>query len=415
MTNLTATRPLSPSFPDTANIDARAHSSSAGSPTSVLNVAESASSPPVETRVHLHRSVDNVLRSPRNSSSKNKWSSLDPQNSLFSFASPTKTKPSTPRKPLSLSMKPPTPLPPIDGHVPCSPRRIPQSNGRKHLPSRPPPPPASSPFAASPRRTPATARKLSCARPLPPPVSQYSSSPTKDTPPPLIQKARSPPPPPPMTETPSNGTPTARRKTAIKISAGPESPVAAISRASPLPYGSSPVKACRPKVPKFPLSKKPADKKIQKEARKSSAPPARHGPRRTKSNESDPEGGDGAIYSGPYNKRGQRHGEGQLVWENGDIYQGNFVNNVREGQGTLTYAATQKNNDNGEYVGEWHNNRMHGEGTRRYPNGGLYIGEYEYGKKEGEGRFYYTNGDLFWVSIRFLDHSRRRMHYRCSH
>lgn len=101
------------------------------------------------------------------------------------------------------------------------------------------------------------------------------------------------------------------------------------------------------------------------------------------------------YYDGPYNERGEKHGVGRLVWRNGDTYEGSFVNDLREGHGRLLFAS-REGPTGGKYVGEWRNNQMHGNGTRKYPNGDCYVGEYEYGKREGEGRFYYSNGDMYW-------------------
>jgi hypothetical protein len=104
-----------------------------------------------------------------------------------------------------------------------------------------------------------------------------------------------------------------------------------------------------------------------------------------------------AVYEGPYNDYGEKHGQGDMFWSNGDVFQESFVNNVREGHGTLTFGPSGVNKtDGGEHVGDWRNNHMHGSGTRRYPNGDVFMGQYEYGKRHGDGRFYYANGDLYW-------------------
>lgn len=95
-----------------------------------------------------------------------------------------------------------------------------------------------------------------------------------------------------------------------------------------------------------------------------------------------------AIYHGEYNSRGEKHGEGEMTWCNGDVYRGTFVNDVREGYGVLVFASTEPTGiptvmDGGEYVGNWRNNLMDGSGTRRYPNGDVYVGEYRAGKRQG--------------------------------
>jgi hypothetical protein len=120
-----------------------------------------------------------------------------------------------------------------------------------------------------------------------------------------------------------------------------------------------------------------------------------------------------AVYQGPYNDCGQRHGEGEMIWSNGDVYRGAFVCDFRQGHGTISFAnapqhstpsSTQQQqqqpqplpSDGGEYVGDWSQDQMHGSGTRRFPNGDVYMGEYNRGFRHGQGRFYYANGDLYW-------------------
>ncbi|GAX18055.1 hypothetical protein FisN_25Hh029 [Fistulifera solaris] len=103
-----------------------------------------------------------------------------------------------------------------------------------------------------------------------------------------------------------------------------------------------------------------------------------------------------AIYQGDYNAKGERHGYGTITWTNGDVYKGSFVQNQRHGHGILVFASPDAEKpDNGEYVGDWKENLMHGEGTRRYPNGDVYVGYYEQGKRHGHGEFYYANGDTY--------------------
>ena len=43
------------------------------------------------------------------------------------------------------------------------------------------------------------------------------------------------------------------------------------------------------------------------------------------------------IYEGNYNRSGERHGNGELRWSNGDKYVGCFWNGVRDGEGTLFF------------------------------------------------------------------------------
>ena len=77
-------------------------------------------------------------------------------------------------------------------------------------------------------------------------------------------------------------------------------------------------------------------------------------------------------------------------YPNGDIYDGYFVEGVREGRGTYYYAS------NGEkYDGEWLKNLKHGIGKMTYAKTGEYNGFWENGRRHGEGIFTYTNGDVY--------------------
>jgi hypothetical protein len=102
-------------------------------------------------------------------------------------------------------------------------------------------------------------------------------------------------------------------------------------------------------------------------------------------------GDNNAIYKGEY-KNHMRHGEGELLWTNGDKYKGSFRDNMMDGKGTLVFGDDR----GGEYVGEWCRNQMHGQGTRSYRNGDVFVGSYQKGSREGEGRFYFANGDMYW-------------------
>jgi hypothetical protein len=50
---------------------------------------------------------------------------------------------------------------------------------------------------------------------------------------------------------------------------------------------------------------------------------------------------------------------GKLVLQNGDIYEGDFVENEFSGNGTYTFASGDK------YVGEFRNGRYNGSGMLR--------------------------------------------------
>ena len=78
------------------------------------------------------------------------------------------------------------------------------------------------------------------------------------------------------------------------------------------------------------------------------------------------------------------------VWENGDKYEGEFVDGLFHGQGTIVYS------DGSSYVGEWKDGLFHGQGTGAFANESSYTGEFKEGKRNGKGTYIYENGSS-WI------------------
>jgi len=79
-----------------------------------------------------------------------------------------------------------------------------------------------------------------------------------------------------------------------------------------------------------------------------------------------------------------------LSYTNGDKYDGEVLNGVREGYGTYFYHNGDK------YEGWWQNNKKHGMGTLYYRDGNLYIGQWKFSEKEGMGTLYFRNGEKYY-------------------
>ena len=63
---------------------------------------------------------------------------------------------------------------------------------------------------------------------------------------------------------------------------------------------------------------------------------------------------------------------------NGDVYEGDYVDNAIDGNGRYTWA-------NGcAYAGEWQEERQHGAGTYTWPDGSSYVGEWFDGYRQGQ-------------------------------
>ena len=80
----------------------------------------------------------------------------------------------------------------------------------------------------------------------------------------------------------------------------------------------------------------------------------------------------GDLYDGPLENL-LRHGEGRLIYQNGDVYEGNFWADSIDGQGTYSYI-------NGDvYEGEFKQDKMHGEGTYTWADGTTRSGRWKNG------------------------------------
>ncbi len=76
----------------------------------------------------------------------------------------------------------------------------------------------------------------------------------------------------------------------------------------------------------------------------------------------------GKKYSGEF-KRGKRNGVGKGEYADGNIYWGQYKDNLKEGYGTYQWKS-----DGMKYTGQSKNGHKNGYGINRWPNGGTYYG-----------------------------------------
>ena len=120
-------------------------------------------------------------------------------------------------------------------------------------------------------------------------------------------------------------------------------------------------------------------------------------------------------------KNGLRHGKGKMIYNNGNIYEGNWLNDLFDGKGNYLHKKYGQNTS-----GDWENGYLirgqiiffkgvmgeekyigdvvysffgypvpHGTGAYFYMNGDKYVGEFVDYKKEGKGTFTWANGDSY--------------------
>jgi len=80
---------------------------------------------------------------------------------------------------------------------------------------------------------------------------------------------------------------------------------------------------------------------------------------------------------------------GTYVWDSGQKYVGEWQNNKHHGQGTVTFVSGNK------YVGDFKDGKRHGQGTNTYASGSKYVGEHKDDKRHGQGTYTYANGDKY--------------------
>lgn len=98
---------------------------------------------------------------------------------------------------------------------------------------------------------------------------------------------------------------------------------------------------------------------------------------------------DYGVYSGEW-KDGEKNGTGTMTWSDGDSYEGDFVSGVMHGVGKFTWACGDV------YVGEWKGGTMSGKGKLTWGNKcEYYEGEFSNGERHGKGIYRNPNGNLF--------------------
>ena len=81
-----------------------------------------------------------------------------------------------------------------------------------------------------------------------------------------------------------------------------------------------------------------------------------------------------AQYRGGF-KAGRKHGKGVKIWPSGDRYEGEFVDDRKEGVGSYTWGRGQWAGE--RYEGGYRSDRRHGFGVYSWPSGDLYAGNWD--------------------------------------
>ncbi|XP_021042888.1 radial spoke head 10 homolog B [Mus pahari] len=107
----------------------------------------------------------------------------------------------------------------------------------------------------------------------------------------------------------------------------------------------------------------------------------------------------GNIYEGQW-ENNMCHGEGRMRWlTKNEEYTGHWEKGIQNGFGTYTWFLKRIPNSQyplrNEYIGEFVNGLRHGKGTFYYASGAMYEGEWASNKKHGRGRMTFKNGRVY--------------------
>jgi hypothetical protein len=85
---------------------------------------------------------------------------------------------------------------------------------------------------------------------------------------------------------------------------------------------------------------------------------------------------------------GKKHGFAIATYSDGGRFEGNFVDDIKSGKGTLASKDFK-------YEGMYSNNKSHGKGLISWTNGDSYNGDFKDGNRTGKGLYLWSNGNKY--------------------
>jgi len=81
--------------------------------------------------------------------------------------------------------------------------------------------------------------------------------------------------------------------------------------------------------------------------------------------------------------------EGQITFDNGNTYAGEFAYGVPNGKGLMKFQGGS------EYLGDFNDGKMEGQGVILLASGDSYIGHWKDGEADGDGMYKKNDGSSF--------------------
>jgi len=87
--------------------------------------------------------------------------------------------------------------------------------------------------------------------------------------------------------------------------------------------------------------------------------------------------------------KGEPHGHGRMIYDDGGVYEGAWAHGLQQGQGTYEWTWGDK------YSGGWNKGMKEGKCIHMYADGGHFEGMMKKDVREGKGHFHYHFGDTY--------------------
>lgn len=105
----------------------------------------------------------------------------------------------------------------------------------------------------------------------------------------------------------------------------------------------------------------------------------------------------GDIYNGDF-VEGKRQGEGTYCAKSGSKYVGAWYNDKREGAGEMTFSTKDKDGRetyHGSYEGNWKRDKKDGKGIYKHADGSVYDGDWKKDKMHGYGLYTFATKERY--------------------
>jgi hypothetical protein len=103
----------------------------------------------------------------------------------------------------------------------------------------------------------------------------------------------------------------------------------------------------------------------------------------------------GDLYDGEWYEN-LRHGKGIFTWSDGRAYEGYYKNNLRHGHGTFRNWRDETTGSLGVYEGANADDKFEGNGEFVFDNGDIFVGIFK-ANQRWEGYYTTSRGDVYRI------------------